>query len=301
MPELPEVEVMCANVTAWALGGRVSGLEVLDLSVLVVRPESAAAGEAFRSAGQGDARSSTRWAAGEGDSGVAAPREGSLLEGCSLERVRRRAKYLLMDFQGGWTLVTHCRMTGQWVRASAGGRARARLHFHDREPLHFRDTRRFAELRLLRREAAEAYLAERRLGPEPWPEARSGVWWRERLGDARIPLKRALMEQRRVAGLGNIAASEICWEAGLLPDRDCRLLDEGEWSRIADATHGYLERVIAMESGRELVFVNEGARTHPTPFRIYRREGAPCPRCSGTLRRAKEGGRATFYCRGCQF
>ena len=134
------------------------------------------------------------------------------------------------------------------------------------------------------------------VGPEPWPEYRSGAWWKERLNGLRGPIKPGLMRQDRVAGLGNIAGSESCYWAGLDPRRLVSSLTNEEWDSLAMGVRRYIETTLDAESDRELVYVTQGG---DNPFQVYgQRTG--CPRCEQAVDIIRQSGRTTWFCKGCQ-
>lgn len=267
MPELPEVEIMTRNAQRWCAGRRLCRVECLDPALsLPAAPPTGPWGLPWR-----------------------------------------RGKYLCLPLQEEGVWMLHFRMTGKLVRIAPGaaGRAQERVRFwlDDGAALALVDPRRLGSVAWFSRRAeAEAFLEG--LGPEPWPEVRSGAWWAERLGGLRVALKPALMRQDRVAGLGNIAASEICWRAGLDPHRSAAGLDAAAWAAVAAAVPAFIDHVLAAEAGEEIAYLHEGkaARTAPSPFAVYGRAGEACRRdgCGGRLVRGVQGGRATFGCPRCQ-
>ncbi len=256
MPELPEVEGARAHLERWLAGRRILAFDVLDPTVLKLD--------------QGD---------------------GSALGSPDLA-VTRRAKHLILRAASeAW--VIHLRMTGELVQGAVPGRARWVLD--DGSSVSFRDPRRFAEIRRMRVDQLSAWFAALSLGPEPWPERRDGAWWGERLRGARGPLKPVLMEQSRIAGLGNICAAEICWLARLSPFRPAGGLSEAELARLAEEAHPFLERAVAACSSERVVYVNQGGEN---PFSVYQRTS--CPRCAGPIARLTQAGRGTWWCPNCQ-
>lgn len=256
MPELPEVEGAGAFLRRWLAGRRIVGFQVDDPKVL-------------------------RLDAGDG-SGL----------GAAEPAVWRRAKYLVLS-AGSEAWIVHLRMTGELGRGGPGGRARWSLD--DGAEIVFRDPRRFGEVWRLGAAAIPAFFAARELGPEPWPERRDAAWWGERLAGARGPLKPALMDQSRVAGLGNICAAEICWRARLSPLRPAGGLSAGELARLAEEAHAFLDASVASCSAEAVVYVNQGG---PNPFSVYQRDR--CPRCGGAVARLEQAGRGTWWCPACQ-
>lgn len=257
MPELPEVENTARNLHRWAAGARVGFIEVLDPKLGTVT--------AF-----------------------------DPLIGQRLERVWRRAKWVVMQFESDGVLL-HLRMTGKLVRIDDSRRERLRMGFDNGATIRFIDPRRFGTVEPVSLEALATFVAGG--APEPWPDVRDAAWWGERLGDARSPIKQALIDGERVAGLGNIAASEILWRAQVAPGRRANTLDERALEAIAAAAWAFLDERVAADAGDEIDYVNEGGHN---PFDVYQRHGAPCRRCGHTVVRVVQGGRSTFFCPGCQ-
>jgi len=263
VPELPEVELMTRNLRAWGGNRRLIRAELIDPRLLV---------------------------------GSERPEE---LVGGTLDPVWRRGKHCLGRV-GDRVLMLHFRMTGKLIcfSDSTPDFARAAFTFEGGASVALVDRRRLGELRVLAAPEVEPWLATR-LGPEPWPERRDGAWWAARMGGSRSAIKVALMDQRRVAGLGNIAGSEVCFRAGLDPRTPARRLGPKHWRAVDAGARGWIEDTLAAEQGPEIVYVEEGAHA-PNPFAVYGREGEPCPRCGEGLKRIVQSGRSTFFCGGCQ-
>ncbi|MED5373185.1 MAG: DNA-formamidopyrimidine glycosylase family protein [Myxococcota bacterium] len=211
-------------------------------------------------------------------------------------QVHRRGKYSFIEREAD-TWVLHFRMTGKVVPAREGGKVRARL-LTDTGAYHFLDQRCLGELHVLPPGASEAFEAGLNLGPEPYPQRQSGAWWRERLSGLRGAIKPALMRQDRVAGLGNIAASEICFRAGVDPRRP--VPDVLAWDGIATEAHAFLHEVVDLEGqGDEIQYINSDPDAR-NPFAVYGRAGEPCLRCGEGIERIVQSGRSSFYCPSCQ-
>lgn len=264
MPELPEVEIARQNLARWTAGRRLSWVEVTD--PLLLR-----------------------------DAGGPPP---EALVGATLAEPVRRGKHLLLPSPAG-ELLLHFRMTGKLVPDRPGGRTRLRLGLDDGRVLAFKDSRRLGEARVFAPGGASAWLAGVGLGDEPWPDRHPGAWWSARLGDLAAPLKPAMMRQDRVAGLGNIAAAEICWRARLDPRAPARAVDAAGWERLAEAAWRFLHETIAAEQGDEVHYLNDG-READNPFAVYLRHGEPCPRCGAAVARFEQAGRGTWWCPPCQ-
>ena len=208
-----------------------------------------------------------------------------------VQRVWRRAKYTVIEgAEQSWVL--HFRMTGKVVLDSERPGVRARLHTQDRS-LAFVDRRCLGQLFVAR--DLDDFFAERRLGPEPYPQPRPGSWWAQRFARKRGPIKPALLDQACVAGLGNIAASEILHRAGLDPRTPTPELSAEDWERLASATHAFLHEVVAFESGEEILFLHGDAGAD-NPFAVYGREGEEVD--GGVVRRIVQAGRSSFFVEG---
>ncbi len=264
MPELPEVEIAARQLHGWLVGRLLVDVELLDPGLL-----------------------SGAWAA-------RGPAALQPLVGARVDAVGRRGKNLLIRV-GGLCLHLHLRMTGQLVRGFDLPRfARLRLSPEGAPPVTFVDPRRFGTLQPLDADAERALEAS--LGPEPWPDRRSGAWWAARFAGARAPIKVALLDQSRVAGLGNILATEALWSASLAPDRSAASLRPEEWARLAEAVPACVDHVLAVESAEALTYVNQGG---VNPFAVYGRAGEPCPRCGAPIHRFVQAGRGTWWCPAC--
>jgi formamidopyrimidine-DNA glycosylase len=191
-------------------------------------------------------------------------------------------------------------MTGKVVTELADREAKATILFEKAPPVFFLDTRRFGTLDLLPNTSVESYFQSKGIGPEPWPEKRDGQWWEQQLKGLRGAIKPSLMKQERVAGLGNIMASEILWAARVDPGKNVPDLSSDEWTAIAEAAYEVISRVIAVEEGDEIVYIGDGGSPEASGFSVYAREGEPAPCCNGAVERFVQSGRSTFHCPRCQ-
>lgn len=230
------------------------------------------------------------------------------LVGHTITAVTRRAKYLLASLSTGETLIVHLGMSG-WFRVerAAGPEFDAEPGHTDDDPAHdhvvfrmasghlvtFNDPRRFGLMDLASRDALHQHPAIRDLGPEPLSPAFDAAALARACHRRRTPIKVALLDQAVVAGVGNIYASEACFEARISPRRKA--------ATIATSTGAPRPQARALAAA--VVKVLERAIATPTArFKVYERAGAACPRrgCAGTIRRIVQGGRSTFYCPACQ-
>lgn len=220
--------------------------------------------------------------------------------------VGRRAKYLLFHLDDDSVLQVQLRMTGRFalgidVPESADFRhVAAALRLDDGRSLFYDDMRRLGGLRLLRPREWER--EEARLGPEPLEDGFRAADLKLALGRTRAPVKNALMDQRRVAGIGNIYASESLYRARIDPRRPGRQLDDAEVGRLHRSVRRVLREALG-ESGtsfRDYRAVNGRSGSFQTRLQVYAREGDPCRRCGHAIERIAQAGRSTFFCPTCQ-
>lgn len=191
-------------------------------------------------------------------------------------------------------LLCHLGMTGRWV-AEPTLHARLGLRLDDGSGLWLDDPRRFGCVVVHPGPLAPAL--REGLGPDALIDAPDGPALREALA-RRGPIKTALLDQARLAGVGNIQAVESLWAAQIHPSSRADRLDEHAWSRLAAALHQSLLRTLEQSGDGEIVYVSRDASA--SPFRIYGRDGSPCPRCEAPLVRERLSGRATVRCPSCQ-
>jgi formamidopyrimidine-DNA glycosylase len=232
----------------------------------------------------------------------------------TVRALSRRGKYLLAELSSGDTLLMHLGMSG-WFRIEPTSRParRPRDRDADLERRHdhviftmssgmtvtFNDPRRFGLMDLLTAEARPPHASLGRMGPEPLSRAFHAKALAAGCARRKIALKVALLDQRIVAGIGNIYASEALHLAGLSPFRTASTIADAAGGpnrggeRLAAAIKSVLRRAIAL---------NATDRDRDPRFRVYDREGHPCPTpgCRGTIARAWQAGRSTFYCPVCQ-
>jgi formamidopyrimidine-DNA glycosylase len=267
MPELPEVETIRSQLAPRLEGRTLARVEILDPRL--TRPH-----DLFEVA------------------------EG--LEGDRVLAVERRGKYLLLRLESGFALLVHLRMTGgfHWQPVT---HERAVLELDDGTRLVYRDVRRFGTWLVLEGAELEPYLAAKN-GPEPLGPRFTSAWLRAQLARRRAPLKAVLLDQRVVAGLGNIYADEALWRARLSPLRPANEISEAEVARLTRAVRAALRTGIERQGSTLSTYAkpdgSSGAMQEE--FRVYGRDGQPCPRCRATISKTRVGGRGTWYCPRCQ-
>lgn len=229
--------------------------------------------------------------------------------GARVEALRRWGKYLLIDLRDREdSLLVHLGMSGR-LRIDPAAAPRAK-HTHlawtlaDGRELRFSDPRRFGQVDLVRRGDERAHPALARLGIDPLSGALTGAFLHERARGRRRTLKAFLLDQHVIAGIGNIYASEALWQAKLHPTRTADRLTRPAADRLAAAVIEVLDRALnhGGTSLRDFVAADGASGDHAHYLWVYDRAGAPCPRpdCDGTIRRAVQHGRATFFCPRCQ-
>lgn len=275
MPELPEVETIVTELNAALPGRAVTEARVFRDNALGGVPV-----KDFREA----------------------------LAGRVFERVRRRGKFLVFDFRDGGHLVGHLRMTGKFILSPPDAQPHAQPHAHHRVWFHlddgglliFQDARCFGTLAIVERLADHAPL--QRLGVEPLSPGFTAKWVAAALQKSKTPLKIWLMDQTRIAGLGNIYASEILFRAGLSPMRPAHTVTGGEPARLHRATRRILREAIRHNGTTISDFrrVDEKTGGFQDFLQVYGKQGEPCPRCRAPIVQARQQQRSTFFCRSCQ-
>jgi formamidopyrimidine-DNA glycosylase len=219
------------------------------------------------------------------------------LEGERVSSVERRGKYLVVRFESGLALVIHLRMTGGFP-GEATTHERAVVELSDGGRLAYRDVRRFGTWLVLGPAELEAYFEER-LGPEPLARAFDWRYLVGRLARRRAAVKACLLDQRVVAGLGNIYVDEALWWARLAPLRTADSVTDEEARALVRGVRKAIRRGIERQ-GADL---GDGAYTVGSMqdvFRVYGRTGEPCPRCRTPIEKVRVAGRGTHFCPACQ-
>jgi formamidopyrimidine-DNA glycosylase len=222
------------------------------------------------------------------------------LEGDTVLSVERRGKYLVLRLESGLDLLVHLRMTGSFGFAPVS-HERAVFLLDDGSRLGYRDVRRFGTWLVVEPGELEPYLAGKN-GPEPLGRRFTAAWLAGQLARRRAPLKAVLLDQRVVAGLGNIYADEALWRARLNPEQPANGLDEDEVARLRRAIRAALRAGIERQGStlRDYATPDGSAGSMQDEFRVYGRDGLPCPRCRTEIAKTRVGGRGTWFCPRCQ-
>jgi formamidopyrimidine-DNA glycosylase len=295
MPELPEVETVRRGLAPFMEGGLIRKLSLMRGDLRFPFPE------AFQ----------------------------ARAEGRRVVALSRRAKYLLIHLDGDLTVIAHLGMSGSFrIEAGAEGGTPGEFHHpRSKDQAHdhvifeieradgpvriiYNDPRRFGFMHLMSTSALDAYPAFADLGPEPTGNLLSADYLASRFKTRKQPLKSALLDQKVVAGLGNIYVCEALYRAHLLPTRqsDSVVKADGRPAKALEQLTEDIRMVIAeaIEAGgsslRDHIQTDGSLGYFQHRFRVYDREAEPCmtPGCSGTVTRITQAGRSTFFCPACQ-
>ncbi len=282
MPELPEVETVRAGLAPVMEGGVIERADVR--------------------------RDGLRW--------PFPPRMAERLTGQTVLRLRRRSKYILVDMAGGETLIIHLGMSGrmQVSGAKIGDfyHPHVDLLKHDHVIFHmaggaritFNDARRFGAMDLVATEEAPNHKMLAHLGPEPLGNDFNDIYLIDTLATKKSPIKSALLDQRIIAGLGNIYVCEVLFRTQISPKTAANRLSRPRVTSLVPAIRDVLTE--AIESGGSSLKDHRQADGElgyfQHNFKVYDREDAPCvrPDCGGTIKRISQSGRSSFYCSQCQ-
>ena len=272
MPELPEVERVRA-----ALDPLLAGRRILEVRVaapkLIARPDA----EAFCTA----------------------------LAGARILGLRRRGKFLCLPLEGGARVLLHLRMTGGLLAEPAQWPPQKHTHvtfsLDDGTELRYADSRRFGRFWLIGAGEEDIFSGAQKLGPEPFDPALDAAYLQRLLCRSRRPVKQCLLDQAVVAGIGNIYADEILFDARIRPSRPAASLTAEEWARLAEAIPrlmgaGVENRRMAPQDYQ----ATRGGEYHDTAAKVYGRAGRPCPRCGAALQLIRLAGRSSCFCPCCQ-
>jgi formamidopyrimidine-DNA glycosylase len=274
VPELPEVETVRARLEPVLVGRRLQRVDILDPRL--TRPFDPA--------------------------GVAAE-----LEGERIVAVDRRGKYLIVRFESGRVLLIHLRMTGNLLHGNGASlpgsdpHRRAVVRLDDGSDVVYHDVRRFGTWLLVEPHELEPYLGDR-VGDEPLGRSFTTKRLAEALAGRRAPVKAAILDQRRLAGIGNIYADEALWRARIHPQRPAGELGAEELKALHRGIRTALKAGIQRQGAtlRDYRTPDGGSGAMQHEFKVYGREGEPCDRCGTPIEKIRAAGRGTWYCPNCQ-
>lgn len=272
MPELPEVEVIKCGIASHVIGRNIINIYVsgqalrLPLSVDALREEVA---------------------------------------GQKILSVSRRAKYLVMTLQNNARLVIHLGMSGRLgMFPSTQGRVRHDhlcLTLDNGMDVRFNDARRFGSVQVVSPVTTERDLFPN-LGPEPLGSSFSAAYLFTKAKNKKQPVKNFLMDSHIVAGIGNIYAGEILFEAKIKPDRRAGELNKKQWQQVVHATVNVLNKAISCGGTTISDFVNSSGESgyFQLELQVYGRGNLSCKRCDIPITKTVMAGRATYFCKRCQ-
>ena len=265
MPELPEVETVRRDLAAAVRGKKIVAVQVNRAQVIR----------------QPDVR---RFVKG--------------LAGVTITGVLRRGKLLVLELSNGKALTVHLKMTGQLVYPGDARTSRVSFRFSDGTWLDFNDQRVFGEVRLL--DDWHMLPLVRSFGPEPLEMSReqfAGLF-----AGRSTRIKPLLLDQKVIAGIGNLYAAEILFRCGIDPRRWAGSLSTAEIGRMYTATRAVLAAAIKHggSSVDDYVRVSGKPGAYVPYHKVYARSGKPCLKCRTTIERISQGGRGTYFCPACQ-
>ena len=273
MPELPEVETVCRGLEGPLVGHRLMKIT--------------------------QRRDKLRW-----------PLPGNFaarLQGRTVQRLYRRAKYILAELDDGWVWMTHLGMSGRMfihdgLAPTPGKHDHILLETDGGQTVVFQDHRRFGMMDLVAKKDLNGHRLLRDLGPEPLGNEFNGVVLSDALRGRRTPIKSALLDQKIVAGLGNIYVCEALFHTGISPRRLAASVAGRRAERLVPAIRDVLTKAIAKVGStlRDYVQASGELGYFQHEFSVYGREGEPCIQCSQPIKRLVQAGRSTFFCSKCQ-
>jgi formamidopyrimidine-DNA glycosylase len=273
MPELPEVQTVMTTLQPRLLGLRIERVDVF-LEKIIKSPY---------------------------------PQEFvACLEGRSITGLGRRGKYLLLELDGTHLLAVHLRMTGRLVYSSSGTPRDKHTHLvfylNNGDELHYHDLRKFGTMNLMPIDDFAAFCAQKNLGPDALDPDLTDDLFEKRLQGRRGQIKKLLLDQSLVTGIGNIYANEILWMARIHPERTVESLTSADMDELCRAMRAVLQDAVARRGTtlRDYVDGEGNPGSFQSQLAVHGREGEPCPECGKEIVRLKIGGRSSFVCSGCQ-
>jgi len=271
MPELPEVETIRQDLNKLIVGKKILG--VTTDSPKQVQPSV----EAVKKA----------------------------IVGTIIKRIGRRAKLLQIFLDNGQILAIHLKLTGRLLVRKQGmirdDWQRVVMTLSDGAELRFADLRKFGWIKLVNNESELAKLLSE-FGPEPFDDLNLEKF-REILSRKGMPIKQVLMDQKEIAGVGNIYANEALFLAGIDPKRPAKSLSPSEQTRLYETLEQVLKEGIKYRGASDNSYLDAQGQKgrYQEHFRVYGQTGLPCPgRCGDRIKRITLGGRGTFFCPSCQ-
>ena len=245
-----------------------------------------------------------------------------LLEGATVQNLSRRAKYIVMDLDNGFSLIVHLGMTGRFTVLSPKGVSNLGAFYfeaesgegadgrHDHVVLHlqlgmrlvYSDPRRFGMMDAVETSELSQHRLLKDIGVEPLGNELSAIYLVQKFKGKTAPMKAALLDQRIIAGLGNIYVCEALFRARISPTRKAGRVKVEKLEELVHHIRAILnEAILAGGSTLQDFKSTNGAQgSYQQRFLVYDREGEPCSSCSKPIRRLVQSGRSSFYCGSCQ-
>jgi formamidopyrimidine-DNA glycosylase len=230
------------------------------------------------------------------------------LVGQKITGVDRWAKMILIWLGNGHCLAVHLKLTGQLIYAAdqlPNKFTRVIIEFNDQSRLFFNDIRKFGWMKIVNRESLTTNRGFEKLGPEANDEKTFTLeYFAQILSRSRKPVKLVLLDQEKIAGVGNIYANEALFEAGILPTKPSEKLRNLEIKKLREAIVKVLNEAIKHQgtSDRDEAYrqITGEKGQHQNYLWVYGRAGQKCRKCGGLIKRIAIGGRGTFFCSACQ-
>jgi len=284
MPELPEVETIKRSLQKAIVGKKIVDIEVRKAKIF-----------------QGDTKE---------------------VIGKTIEKVERRGKILIIQLSGGKNLLVHFKLTGQMVWASrvgegvtvghpipfAGTKLPAKtthvIFEIDGGRLFYNDLRQFGWIKVVESSKLKVKSEVAKLGVEPFDKEFTVDYLTQVFSKTSRPIKLILMDQEKIAGVGNIYANDALFEAGILPAKPAKKLNNLEIEKLRKAVIKVLEDGLKFggSSAADEAYIKPSGEKgeYQEHFRVYQRDGEKCRKCGGVIKRVNLGGRGTFWCPACQ-
>lgn len=274
MPELPEVETVANHLGRLLIGKKI-------VSAMLIRARLAPHSDQLSFA--------------------------AMLQNASVEKIHRRGKLILIDLDNGRTLMVHLRMSGRFMlladETDEPKFTHARFELDNGQKLLFQDQRHFGFMRIIETSKISTAKELAKLAPEPFSEEFTASYLKTTSSRSTRSLKEFLLDQTKVCGVGNIYASEAMFLAGVNPRMKANKLTRPKSVRLYQSIKDVLSETLALGTAMAIDPANIGGSIYSASdngWRVYGREGEPCPNCSQPIIRLVQASRSTFYCRKCQ-
>jgi formamidopyrimidine-DNA glycosylase len=272
MPEMPEVETLARKLRKIVIGKRISGIALSGLPLRKPVPGTFT----------------------------------EKLRGRSIRKILRRGKYLVVELEPKLYWLIHLGMSGRLLYHSGSfkriSHSHAVISFSDGTFLEYRDPRRFGLLDVYEVTQPDRIPELRLLGKDPLSRGFGAAWLQPLLRESRQEVKVFLLDQSRIAGLGNIYACEALYLAGIHPERRCFTLTSREVHRLADSTRSILRLAVRNRGTSFSDFIDLEGNPGKNQYylNVFQKDGEPCRNCGSPIQRIRQGNRSTFFCPECQ-